>query len=195
MTENIDARMCRLIRHILKWETGVTSTGKETFADYFAACKKRGFTDDPDDSGGATMCGVTLATYRAHYGKDKTAADLKAITAQQWKDILYKDYWQRWRADEIDSAAVACMLVDWLWHSGKFGIRIPQYMLGVKVDGVVGAKTIAAVNLQDARTLFEDLKEERKNFLSRIAAGGKKKFLKGWLNRVDDLNFELRTKS
>lgn len=184
-----DARMFLLVRHILKWETGVESTGKEMLADYFAECKKHGFTDDPDDSGGATMCGVTLATFKAHFGKGKTVADLKAITAQQWTDILYQDYWQRWRADEIESVSVACMLVDWLWHSGSFGIRIPQYMLGVTVDGVVGPKTIAAVNGKDAKTLFEDLREERKNFLTRIATGAKKKYLKGWLNRVNDLEF------
>ena len=184
-----DARMFLLVRHILKWETGVESTGKEMLADYFAECKKHGFVDDADDSGGATMCGVTLATIKAHFGKGKTVADLKAITAQQWTDILYQDYWQRWRADEIESVSVACMLVDWLWHSGSFGIRIPQYMLGVTVDGVVGAKTIAAVNGREAKTLFEDLREERKNFLSRIATGAKKKYLKGWLNRVNDLEF------
>lgn len=191
MTETVisDGRMFLLARHILKWEAGVASTGREMFADYFAECKKHGFTDDTDDSGGATMCGVTLHTFKAHFGRGRTVEDLKAITAQQWTEILYQDYWQRWRADDIKSGSVACMLVDWLWHSGSFGIRIPQYILRVTVDGIVGEKTLAAVNNQDAKTLFEDLREERKNFLSRIATGAKKKYLKGWLNRVNDLQF------
>lgn len=184
-----DARLFTLTRHILKWETGVTSTGKEMFSDYFAACKKKGFTDDTDDSGGATMCGVTLGTFRQHYGQGKTVEDLKNISPTEWIEILYQDYWQRWKANEIASLSVACMLVDWLWHSGLYGIRIPQYMLGVKVDGIVGSKTIAAVNAQDALTFFDDLKEERKNYLSRIATGAKKKYLKGWIRRVDDIDF------
>ena len=186
---NTDARMFLLIRHILKWETGVEGTGKEMLADYFAECKKHGFANDASDSGGATMCGVTLKTFRAVYGKDKTVDDLKAITVQQWIDILYSRYWTQWKADDIESVSVACMLVDWLWHSGKFAIRIPQYMLGVRVDGIVGEQTIAAVNLQNARTLFDDLKEERKNYLSRIAVGAKKRYLNGWLKRVNDLEF------
>lgn len=181
--------MFLLIRHILKWETGVEGTGKEMLADYFAECKKHGFANDASDSGGATMCGVTLKTFRAVYGKDKTVDDLKAITVQQWIDILYSRYWTQWKADDIESVSVACMLVDWLWHSGKFAIRIPQYMLGVRVDGIVGEQTIAAVNLQNARTLFDDLKEERKNYLSRIAVGAKKRYLNGWLKRVNDLEF------
>lgn len=189
MAKEIDARLYLLTRHILKWETGVTSTGEEPFAYYFAACKKQGFVDDPGDSGGATMCGVTIATYRQHYGAAKTVGDLKAMTPAEWIDILYEDYWQRWHAGDIDDTSVACMLVDWLWHSGKFGIRIPQYLLGVKVDGIVGDKTIAAVNAQDGRTLFDDLKEERKNFLTRIAKGAKRKYLNGWLNRVNDLEY------
>lgn len=183
------AQVDSIIPHLLKWEASTTRRGDETLADCFTRAKTHGYSHDKTDSGGATMCGVTLAAFRQHFGKDKTADDLKAITAQQWTDILYQDYWQRWRADEINDTAVACMLVDWLWHSGKFGIRIPQYMLGVKVDGVVGAKTITAVNAHDGRELFDDLKEERKNFLTRIATGGKKKYLQGWLNRVNDLDY------
>ena len=31
-------------------------------------------------------------------------------------------------------------LVDWLWCSGAWGIKIPQKILGLKVDGIVGEK-------------------------------------------------------
>ena len=189
-TNNIDARMFPLIRHILKWETGVESTGKEMLADYFAECKKHGFANDASDSGGATMCGVTLKTFQAAFGKDKTVDDLKTITAQQWVDILYSRYWTAWKADDIDSPSVACMLVDWLWHSGcKYGIGIPQRLLGVDVDYIVGDKTLAAVNGQPAAAFFALLKNERKAFLTRIAKGAKKKYLNGWLRRVEDIDF------
>ena len=41
-------------------------------------------------------------------------------------------------------SGVANTLVDWLWCSGAWGIKIPQKILGLKVDGIVGEKTITS---------------------------------------------------
>ena len=55
-------------------------------------------------------------------------------------------YWDRWRADEIRDQKLAEMLVDWTWCSGRWGIVIPQRLLLVADDGIVGVNTISAVN-------------------------------------------------
>ena len=39
-----------------------------------------GFSNNPKDKGGATNNGVTLATYRMVYGKNKTVDDLKNMS-------------------------------------------------------------------------------------------------------------------
>ena len=39
-----------------------------------------GFVNDPNDSGGATNKGVTIATFRKYKGESASVADLKAIT-------------------------------------------------------------------------------------------------------------------
>lgn len=155
-----------------------------------------GFANVKGDKGGATKYGVTIATWKAQgYDKDGDGDidvnDLKAITSADAMEICRKNYWNRWMADEINSQSIANILVDWVWSSGSNGIRIPQQMLGVKADGVVGPKTIAALNRQNPREFFYKLKERRKKFLEDIVAKspGQKKFLKGWLNRLCCINY------
>lgn len=161
-------------------------------ADYkklkpFVLLWEGGYMDDPDDLGGATMKGVTLATYRSVYGRNKTKADLRRMTDEEWEHIFKTRFWDKWKGDQIESQSVANMLVDWLWCSGSYGIRIPQSVLRVDVDGIVGAKTLAALNAVPAATMFKRLKEERLAFLERICKSrpANKKFLKGWKNRVN----------
>lgn len=151
-----------------------------------------GFVYDKDDLGGSTNMGVTLATYRSVSGSKKTVNDLKRMTRVQWGVIFKKFYWDKWEADNIKDQNVANILVDWLWCSGSYGIKIPQRVLGVSVDGIVGSKTIAAINARDGRELFDTIKQERKDYIDRICQTRpqNKKFKKGWLNRINSLAYE-----
>lgn len=151
-----------------------------------------GYVNDKDDLGGATNKGITLATFRSVYGSDKKVKDLKAMTDQQWQYIFKTLFWDAWKADRINDQNVANILVDWVWASGAYGIKIPQKLLGVAIDGIVGAKTIAAVNARDGKALFNELKEERIAFIDRICRTRpqNKKFKKGWLNRINSLKYE-----
>lgn len=162
----------KLIPFILKWEGG--------------------FADVKGDRGGATNKGVTLATFQSFYGRNKTASDLKAMTDAQWEHIFKIGFWDRWKADNIKSQSVANILVDWVWASGSYGIKIPQHILGVYVDGIVGENTINAVNNEDSRVLFDRIKNERINFVHRIVNSNpsQKKFLQGWVNRINAFKYE-----
>lgn len=154
-----------------------------------------GFVDDPDDLGGATNRGVTIGTY-ATYCKKKgypapTVERLKNLSDKDWTEILKTLYWDRWKADNIKSQSVANILVDWVWASGVNGIKIPQQLLGVTVDGIVGAKTLAALNARNPKELFEEIKEARVQFIEDICRKrpANNKFKKGWLNRINDLQY------
>lgn len=150
-----------------------------------------GFVDDPDDSGGATNKGITIGAFRSAYGQEKTVDDLKHLTDQQWKHIFLTKYWSRWNADSINDTSVAFFLVDWVWGSGEWGIKIPQKVLGVPADGIVGPRTIAAVNARDGWILFDVLKKEKREFFERICSQNprNRKFMKGWLRRLDSINY------
>lgn len=149
-----------------------------------------GFTNVPGDKGSATNKGVTIATFRSVFGKDKTVEDLKHLSNTQWLEIFKKHYWDKWKADNIQSQAIANLLADWVWMSGAHGIKLPQKVLGVKQDGIVGNVTIGAINsYPNQKELFNRLWEEREAFFKRIGTGTQKKFLKGWLNRLNGIQY------
>ena len=151
-----------------------------------------GFANHPSDPGGATNSGVTLSTFRSVYGKDKTVQDLKNMTMEQWEYIFKTRFWDRWKADDIDNQAIANLLVDWLWASGVYGIKYPQEVLGVKNDGIVGLKTLAAINYYpNKKELFEKLWNRRKKHFEDIVRNRpqSKVFLKGWFRRLSDFKW------
>lgn len=154
--------------------------------------------NDPDDLGGATRMGVTIATWKkVGYDKDGDGDidvdDLWKITKEDVVNrVLKPHYWDRWKADEIKSQSVANLLVDWVWGSGAHGIKRVQQALGLKADGIVGPVTLREVNSYNSRDLFHFIKGLRVAFLYEICEKRpvNKKFLRGWLNRLNDMNYE-----
>lgn len=154
-----------------------------------------GWSNYPYDSGGATMKGVTLRTYTA-YRKKKgllppTEDDLRNISKEEWLDIYKTMYWDKIKGDAFQSQSVANLMVDWFWMSGIIAIKRLQLIVGTKQDGIVGAKTLAAVHAKNQKELFTQLKNARHNhFISIVTKSPeKRKFLKGWLNRLNDIKW------
>lgn len=184
------------IPFLLKWETGTVRHPSEPLDHLFERARKRGFSSDPDDAGGATQSGVTLTTYkawcRAHGRSTPSVSDLKAIPFAEWQSILKTMFWDAWRADEIRNQYIAEILVDWVWASGSYGITRPQRIIGVVADGIVGPKTLAAVNAYDSiqsRHLWHKIYADRVAYINEIIRKHPnwEKFRKGWMNRINDL--------
>jgi len=153
-----------------------------------------GYSADPVDRGGATNMGITLSTWRrVGYDKDGDGDydpdDLLLLTHNDVKKVVRYFYWNRWRADEIENQSVAEIVVDWLWCSGKWGIIIPQRILGVDPDGYVGPETISAVNQADPALFHQQVFEHRLEFIRQIVQRDptQVRFEKGWKNRLDKL--------
>jgi lysozyme family protein len=153
-----------------------------------------GFVNDPADAGGATNKGITIATWKAN-GRDIDGDgdidtdDLKKISVSDFNRILKSLYWDKWRADEINSQPVANLLVGWAWGSGPAtSIKEFQKLAGLTPDGVVGPKTLSLINSSEPVALFDKIWLARKNFFIDIVAKkpNQIKFLPGWLNRLYD---------
>lgn len=183
------ANIDKFIPILYRWEAGITMKDNETVESAFERAKKRGWSNDPYDTGGATMVGVTIGTYRSYCRykgwKTPSVEDLKNIQYKVWRDIVYTMYWNKWKADTISDQSVANMVVDWVWHSGATTIKKVQALLGVTADGIVGPKTIAALN--NAKDINKRLYDARKAYFDAIVAKNpsQKKWLKGWMNRLN----------
>ncbi len=152
-----------------------------------------GYVNDPDDSGGATNKGITIATFRHYYGTNATIKQLQALTDEQWMHIFLCGFWNPFKADNIANQSIANICVDWAWASGTgTAIREVQALLGVAVDGIVGAKTLAAINNANQRHLFAKIQSARLRFVDAVVRRSprKKKFLNGWRRRINSLSFE-----
>jgi len=150
------------------------------------------FVNDPIDRGGPTNRGITLSTWRkVGYDKDGDfdidIDDIRLLTTADALLVLEKCYWDRWHADEIKNQKVADILVDWLWCSGKWGIIIPQRILGVPADGIVGPATLKAVNRANPYQLLIQIYNSRVAFILDIIKKdpSQSRFERGWYNRLN----------
>lgn len=156
-----------------------------------------GYVNHPNDKGGPTNKGITIATYRTYKKlkgeKEPFVQDLKNISDVEWMDILKTLYWDKWKADMIENQPIANLVVDWYWGSGKYGIIFPQRILGVTDDGIVGKITLSAINsYQNQEELFYLLWNRRKKHFEDIVKQNPSQnvFLKGWLNRLNSFTYK-----
>lgn len=165
-----------------------------------------GYTNDPDDRGGETNMGVTMQTWRgycAKKGKPATTATLKAMTRSEWTEIFKTLYWDALLLDCIDDQSVANLAADFAWASGvKTAARKLQLAYNstlctnrtytaIAEDGIVGAKTIAALNGASGRAVFTALHNIRHTYVTAITLRNpsQKKYLRGWERRIDSIGY------
>lgn len=150
------------------------------------------FANDPIDHGGPTNRGITLSTWRkVGYDKDGDSDididDIRLLSPADAMLVLEKCYWDRWHANEIKNQKVANILVDWLWCSGKWGIIIPQRILSVPADGIVGPATLKAVNCANPYQFLIQIYNSRVAFIMNIIKKdpSQSRFERGWLIRLN----------
>lgn len=169
--------------------------------------REGGFVNDPDDPGGATKYGVTIATMR-RLGLDLTGdgevsvEDVRRLSRIQARDIFVEHYFRRPGIDRLPEAIQASVF-DMYVNAGANAIRILQRLLRkmgwmVAVDGVVGPETTAAAQAayQAARKHFANAYGiERRNYYYRLAdrRPASRKYARrrdggkgGWIRRAEE---------
>lgn len=157
-------RFEKIIRHTLKWEGG--------------------YVWDKDDSGGETKYGITKRQY--------PYLNIKNLTEDEAIEIYHQDYWKSYH-DAINSYKVAGRLFD---ISVNMGHENPNKMLqraanslggNLIVDGIIGPLSLSAINRCDEEDLYSEFYNLIKSRYERISHyGNNRKFLRGWMNRLND---------
>lgn len=147
-----------------------------------------GWSDDPNDPGGATMKGVTLETYSNFLGRPATRAELRNIPDGHLQAIYRTGYWDKVKASDLPSG-VDFAVYDAAVNSGPArAAKWLQSALGVPADGVIGPKTLAAAKAADPAAMIERIMDLRLAFLKNLATW--KHFGKGWSSRVASVRAE-----
>lgn len=181
-----------------------------TIIDKYVAFTKRwegGLSRDSADSASANPCptpyngksgwhtnvGITYAVWKSMFGAN---ADQRffAMNSADWWNVFKTLYWNNVRGDEFKSINIAIMVTGMAWGSGKrqavksLQTAVRNCGKTIEVDGVLGNETMKIANACDPRKLFDAIAAERERFFRVIGAPGKAnaKFLKGWLNRLED---------
>ena len=154
----------------------------------YLICVEGGYTDDKYDKGGKTKYGIIELEARKYGYK----GHMKDLTLELAKEIYFKKYYKKNRLEEIDNDEVALSICDWTVNSGAWGLKKAQQTLNelgynLVVDGIFGTKTLQALNTVDVNKFLELYHEKQRLFYNNIVKRNptQKKFLKGWLNRVD----------
>ena len=113
------------LRVLLKLEGGIQLTDQKSLIEQFDDNRERMFSDDPDDRGGATLCGVTLTTLNewAHkvFGQSTTFTkeDLQNLTFYNWVEVVKVLFWKRLCCDQyFGRPHLALVVADYGFNSG-----------------------------------------------------------------------------
>lgn len=163
---------------------------KENFDKSLALILKHegGYVDHPQDPGGATMKGITLATFTDFKGRAMSKEELRAISDADVRAIYKSCYWDAVRADEL-KPGVDLLAFDMAVNKGVGrAAKLMQRAAGVTEDGALGPKSMAAINALDAADFIAKVSEARRDFYKSLKTFAT--FGKGWLRRVDETEKE-----
>ena len=109
-----------------------------------------GYVDDPTDSGGETKYGISKRAYPDE--------DIKALTVERAKELYKRDYWDRFKVDNLPDRIRHIYFDMCVNMGGGRATKILQEACNSKnsykidVDGGIGKNTIkASANLEDFR--------------------------------------------
>lgn len=138
----------KALKFVLKWEGG--------------------YSNNPNDLGGATNKGITQNTYNAWLkSQGKSPKNVKYITDAEVEQIYYKNYWLAAGCDKM-SEKFAILSFDTAVNMGVS--RVQQFLKAANWTSI---------------DKFINAREQKYREIAKY--GNQKYFLQGWLNRLSDL--------
>lgn len=117
-----------------------------------------GYVNDPDDPGGETYRGVTRTNFPRWDGwktvdllKQKSGfpknLDADKELQKMVKSFYDKNFWRKIKGNDIIDQDVATSIFDFAVNAGiKTSATLAQTVVGATADGIIGPKSIAAIN-------------------------------------------------
>ncbi|HBV5133438.1 TPA: hypothetical protein MD022_001433 [Klebsiella pneumoniae] len=160
-----------------------------------------GYVNDPNDRGGETNMGITIASWRAYapsdLGIEATTNTLRNMTKEQAEIIYYNHYWEPKGFCKLETIKIALMLYDWTITSGRAVTQVRkmlhnEYNINLVVSNTMDDDMIHCINaIEDQEQLLSRIAEVRKEYYRSLTITNGEpntqvRFLTGWINRVND---------
>lgn len=147
-----------------------------------------GYSNHPEDNGGPTNLGITLASYRKWVARDGNIDDLRGLTKGQAAKVYRGAYWNAISASDLPSG-IDYAVFDFAVNSGPArAAKALQRIVGATVDGKIGPATLAAVKLSDPAKVITQLCDNRLAWLKTLSDW--ETFGRGWERRVVSVKAE-----
>lgn len=165
---------------------------KQNFESALAFVLERegGYCDHPSDRGGATNQGITQSAYDSwRLGCGLARQPVVGLTGVELRAIYRGRYWDAVRGDDLPGR-VDLVVFDAAVNAGpKQAIKWLQRALGVNDDGALGPVTLGALYQAEVGPVVNAMLDQRLEFYERIVERDESQrvFLKGWMNRVREL--------
>jgi len=145
-----------------------------------------GFSNHPRDPGGATQLGVTQRAWEEWVGHSVTIDDMKGLRPDTVKPFYKAKYWDKINGDRLPSG-VDYAAFDFAVNSGvSRSARYMQKIAGVPEDGLIGPKSLDAINACPPDEMVDALCSARLDFLKRLPTWNT--FGRGWQTRVTEVD-------
>ena len=125
-------------------------------AHAFIYPSEKGLSNSASDRGGETNHGISQKAF--------PNLDIKNLSYESAKKLAFECYWKRYRINEITSQPIATFIYDMIFNMDYDDAvkAIQRAVGGIKVDGVMGSVTIAAINsCQNLDWLLDRIFKER----------------------------------
>lgn len=141
--------------------------------------------NEENDPGGLTKFGIDKASH--------PDVDIENLTLEQASDIYRKEYWDKFRCNEMSWPLNAVHFDNCVNMGARQAVKLLQRAVGAHDDGAWGpitkASTLAACKVRGAETVALNVIEAKRKFYKDLAEQKPQlaRFKDGWLNRTSDL--------
>ena len=155
-----------------------------------------GYSNNKYDRGGETNYGITKI-FMEQYKKALPGGKVKPIKEITKEDAynMYNAMWNQHNLGYLKDKSIAVLLNDYMINSNEWEVakRVQEILNKkgheIKVDRIIGPKTIEAINKTDRIWLIEEILMDRyKNYRKQVKLRPTQEtFYEGWINRLNKI--------
>ena len=151
--------------------------------------REGGYSNHPNDRGGATNHGITQTTYAQWCSRHgQPWRNVSHLTRAEAVRVYWEMYWTPSRCSDLPHAIRAIHFDAAVNHGITRAAKLLQQACSVEEDGVIGPVTLAAARDIPAAMLRSRYLVARYRFYGQIINRDKSQrdFIAGWMNRMEE---------